>query len=130
MPHGRVEKLKVYNKAVAEADEIFAITERPMFRDHVALRDQLRTSSGRIQAHLQEGSAQSTDKHYAHYVGIACGSAKEMKGHLRRAFCGGQWTVRAAKLPRASVAEPAARAFWTPTVPLSRAMAIASRSER
>ena len=44
------------------------------------------SSSGRIQAHLQEGAGQGTDKHYAHYVGIARGSAKEMKGHLRRAL--------------------------------------------
>ena len=46
----------------------------------------MRSSSGRIQSHLQEGSGQSTDKHYAHFVGIARGSAKEMKAHLRRAL--------------------------------------------
>jgi four helix bundle protein len=46
----------------------------------------MRSSSGRIQSHLQEGSGQSTDRHYAHYVCIARGSSKEMKGHLRRAL--------------------------------------------
>ena len=50
------------------------------------LRNQMRTSSGRIQTHLQEGSGQSTDKHFDHYVSIARGSAKEMKGHLQRAL--------------------------------------------
>jgi four helix bundle protein len=81
-----VENLKVYQRAVAGADEIFAITEKPIFDRDTELRQQLRTSSGRIQAHLQEGSAQSTDKHKAHYVAIALGSAKEVKGHLRRAL--------------------------------------------
>jgi four helix bundle protein len=50
------------------------------------MRRQLRTSSGRIQSHLQEGSGQGSDRHYAHYVGIARGSSKEVKGHLRRAL--------------------------------------------
>jgi len=81
-----VENLKVYQQAVAGADAIFAITNRPAFNRDSELRQQLRTASGRIQAHLQEGSAQSTDKHKAHYVSIACGSAKETKGHLRRAL--------------------------------------------
>src|SRR5437899_12879198 len=63
-----------------------ATTEKPIFDRDTELRQQLRTSSGRIQAHLQEGSAQTTDKHKAHYVSIALGSAKEVKGHLRRAL--------------------------------------------
>jgi len=81
-----VENLKVYQRATAGADEIFAITEKPIFDRDTELRQQLRTSSGRIQAHLQEGSAQTTDKHKARYVSIALGSAKEVKGHLRRAL--------------------------------------------
>ncbi len=82
----RVEDLHVYQKAVAAADSIFAITQRSAFNDEPELRRQMRSASGRIQAHLQEGSAQSTGKHKAHYVCIARGSAKEMKAHLRRAL--------------------------------------------
>jgi len=85
MSRNRVEDLKVYEKAVAAADAIFSLTERPVFNRDPELRQQMRSSSGRIQSHLQEGSGQSTDRHYAHYVGIARGSSKEMKGHLRRA---------------------------------------------
>src|SRR5262249_29037433 len=81
-----VENLKVYQKAVTGADAILAITSKPAFDGDRELRQQLRTASGRIQAHLQEGSAQSTDKHKAHYISIALGSAKEVKGHLRRAL--------------------------------------------
>src|SRR5262245_35720649 len=81
-----VEDLEVYKKAVAAADAIFVLTERPAFERDPELRRQLRKSSGRIQANLQEGSGQTTDRHYGEYVARARGSAKEMKGHLRRAL--------------------------------------------
>jgi four helix bundle protein len=86
MGHNRVEDLQVYQKAIAAADAVFALTEKPAFNRDLELRAQMRSSSGRISAHLQEGSGQSTDRHYAHYVSIARGSSKEMKGHLRRAL--------------------------------------------
>jgi four helix bundle protein len=85
MPRSPVEDLLVYQKAVAAADAIFALTSRPEFEREPELRRQLRTAAGRIQSHLQEGSGQSTDRHYAHYVGIARGSSKDVRGHLRRA---------------------------------------------
>ena len=89
MAKSRIEDLKVYQKAVAAADAIVALTDRAGFGQEGDLREQLRKSSGRIQAHLQEGSGQSTDRHFAHYVSIARGSSKEVKGHLRRALgCG------------------------------------------
>jgi four helix bundle protein len=86
MPGRNIEDLKVYEKAVAAADAVFAITSKAAFNADPELRQQLRTSSGRIQAHLQESSGQKTDKHKAHYISIARGSAKETKAHLRRAL--------------------------------------------
>jgi four helix bundle protein len=66
--------------------QFLRLTENPAFEQDPELRRQLRSSSGRIQSHLQEGSGQGTDRHFAHYVGIARGSSKEVKGHLRKAF--------------------------------------------
>ena len=86
MGRNGVEDLQVYQKAVTAADAVFALTEKPTFNRDPELRAQMRSSSGRIPSHLQEGSGQSTDRHYAHYVAIARGSSKEMKGHLRRAL--------------------------------------------
>jgi four helix bundle protein len=85
LSRNRVEDLVVYQKAVAAADAIIALTERPAFNRDPELRRQMRATSGRIQSHLQEGSGQSTDRNYSRYVCIARGSSKEMKGHLRRA---------------------------------------------
>ncbi|HZR26044.1 MAG TPA: four helix bundle protein [Vicinamibacterales bacterium] len=86
MSKNSVEELVVYQRSVAAADAIFAMATRVAFNRDPELRQQMLSSSGRIQAHLQEGSGQSTRKHYAHFVSIARGSAKEMKGHLRRAL--------------------------------------------
>ena len=86
MTNSDVEHLDVYRKAAAAADEVFAMTKRQAFDEEPELRRQLRSASGRIQAHLQEGYGQATNKHKAHYVCIARGSAKETKGHLRRAL--------------------------------------------
>ena len=80
-----VHELRVYKKAVEAADAIFQLTERSIFGRDPELRTQMRKSSGRIQANLEEGDGQTTDKHYGQYVARARGSAKEMKGHLRRA---------------------------------------------
>src|SRR6185436_1462743 len=86
MSRSPVEKLLVYRKAVAAADAIVDLTDRPAFAVDQELRRQLRSSSGRIQSHLQEGAGQGSDRHYADYVSIARGSSKEVKGHLRRAL--------------------------------------------
>ena len=86
MSRSPVQKLLVYRKAVAAADAIVDLTDRPAFAVDQELRRQLRSSSGRIQSHLQEGAGQGSDRHYAHYVSIARGSSKEVKGHLRRAL--------------------------------------------
>jgi four helix bundle protein len=82
----QVEELKVYEMAVVAADGIFDLTARQCFDEDPELRAQLRRSSGRIQANLQEGSGQGTDRHYAQYVITARGSSKEVKAHLRRAL--------------------------------------------
>jgi len=76
MASNRVEDLQVYQKAVAAADAVFALMEKATFNRDPELRTQMRSSSGRIPSHLQEGSGQSTDRHYAHYVAIARGSSK------------------------------------------------------
>ena len=72
MPPKSVENLKVYQKAVAGADAIFAITKRPAFNRDPELRQQLRTSSGRIQTkgHLRRALGYgfiSQDEYQTHW---------------------------------------------------------------
>jgi len=72
----------VYQKALAVADEVSAILERPDFRKDFKLHEQLSASSSRVPALIAEGYEQKTDRHFAHYLYIARGSAKESKTHL------------------------------------------------
>ncbi len=77
-----LEELLVYQKALEAADAISAIIARPAFAKDLKLRDQLGASSSRVAALIAEGFEQKTDRHFAHYLYLARGSAKETKAHL------------------------------------------------
>jgi len=76
------EDMLVYQKALATADAVSAILERPNFQKDFKLHGQLSASSSRVPALIAEGNEQKTDRHFAHYLYIARGSAKESKTHL------------------------------------------------
>jgi four helix bundle protein len=77
-----LEEMHVYQKALAVADDVSAILERTEFRKDFKLHGQLSASSSRVPALIAEGYEQKTDRHFAHYLYIAKGSAKESRTHL------------------------------------------------
>ena len=77
-----LEDLQIYQKALAEADEISAITDRPSFRHDPELRQQLRDASARLPALVSEGHGQKSDCHFADYLYVARGTCKEDRAHL------------------------------------------------
>ena len=77
-----LEDLQVYQKSLAAADAISALTDRPSFRRDPELRAQLREASGRIPAHIAEGHGQKTDRHFAHLLYTGRASCKEVRAHL------------------------------------------------
>jgi four helix bundle protein len=79
---GSLEELLVYQKAIDAANAVSAIIERPAFVKDFKLREQLGASSSRVPALVAEGFEQKTDRHFAHYLYLARGSAKETKAHL------------------------------------------------
>ena len=85
----RVEDLVVYQKALAAADAVSALLKRPDFSKDFDLKDQLGNSSSRVPALIAEGFEQKSDRHFAHYLYLAKGSAKESKTHLRVAMTRG-----------------------------------------
>ena len=78
----KLEDLLVYQKALQGVAEVSALLERPAFGRNFELKDQLSGSSEGIPGHIAEGYGQLTDRHFARYLGIARGSAKETCGHL------------------------------------------------
>ncbi len=81
----KLDDVLVYRKALAAADEVSAMLERPMFRKDLELKDQLSRSSGRVGPLIAEGFGQNTDRQMADYYGRARGSALESRGHLAKA---------------------------------------------
>jgi four helix bundle protein len=79
----------VYQKALEAADDVSALLKRPDFSKDFDLKDQLGNSSSRVPALIAEGFEQKSDRHFAHYLYLAKGSAKESKTHLRVAVTRG-----------------------------------------
>jgi four helix bundle protein len=80
-----LEELQVYNDSIEAADAISALLRRRSFDEDLELRKQLSNSSGRIPSHISEGYGQQTDRHFAHYLSTARGSANEVRSQLRLA---------------------------------------------
>jgi four helix bundle protein len=77
-----LNELLVYQKALAAAHAVSALIERRTFNKDPKLRDQLAASSSRVPALIAEGFEQKSDRHFAHYLYIARGSASETRTHL------------------------------------------------
>ena len=82
----KLEDLQVYEKALEGIAAVSPLLQRLTVRKDFELHDQLSESSGNIPGHIAEGFGQLTDKHFAHYLGIARGSAQETRGHLATAL--------------------------------------------
>ena len=81
-----LEDLQVYRKALEGIAAVSPILQQLTVRKDFDLHDQLAGSSGNIPGHIAEGFGLLTDRHFAHYLGIARGSAQETRGHLATAL--------------------------------------------
>jgi len=81
-----LDEVLVYQKAMAAADAVSAILERPIFCNDFDLRKQLTESSESVGPLIAEGFGQTTDRHLAVYLGRARGPSLETQAHLRRAL--------------------------------------------
>jgi four helix bundle protein len=78
-----VEELQVYQRALGVAHEISAILNRRWTLDDRRLREQLGASSERVASLIAEGFGMKTDRHFASYLYLSRGSAKETRTQLR-----------------------------------------------
>ena len=78
----KLEDLLVYQKSLSAAAEVSAIIDRPSFEKDRPLKEQLGDSSSQVTALIAEGFEQKSDRHFAHYLYLSRGSAKESKTHL------------------------------------------------
>ncbi len=76
-----VEELLVYQKALAAAQELWQLLERPDFRD-TDLRGQLNRASIRVVSDISEGFEQKTDRHFAKFLYDSRGGSREIRTQL------------------------------------------------
>ena len=81
----KLEDLLIYTKALEGIDAVSPLLKRPKMIRDFDLHEQLSESTAKIPGHIGEGFRQGTDRHFAHYLVIARGSALETRGHLAAA---------------------------------------------
>lgn len=82
MPITSLQDLQVFRKALDAADAVSAMLNRPAVARDFKLGSQLAAASAAVAAHIAEGYGQLTDRHFAHYLAIARGTANELQAHL------------------------------------------------
>ena len=82
----KLEDLLIYTKALEGIVAVSPFLQRPKLISDCDLHRQLSESTGKIPGHIGEGFGQGTDRHFAHYLSIARGSALETRGHLATAL--------------------------------------------
>jgi four helix bundle protein len=79
MPYHSFEDLEVWQRSRALVREVYRNTET--FKDW-SLRDQMRRASVSIASNIAEGAERNANTEFAHFIGIAKGSAAELRTQL------------------------------------------------
>ena len=78
----RFEGLEIWHLAQAYASEVYEITARFPPEERYGLATQLNRAVNSIALNIAEGSGQSTNRQFNHYLGIAVGSVFEVVAGL------------------------------------------------
>jgi four helix bundle protein len=81
----KIDELPVYFKACELAVAVSAILKNPGLRKDHQHRKQISEALDSIQANMEEGFEQGTDRAFANFLTHSKGSVGEVVGHLRRA---------------------------------------------
>lgn len=88
-PRFRFEKLDVWHKSIAYANQVYLSTESFPSRENYGLTSQLRRAAVSISANIAEGSSRISKKDYSRFIEIAYGSLCESVSLLRIALLQG-----------------------------------------
>jgi four helix bundle protein len=82
MTYERFEDLPVWKAAIALAEKIYALTEKPPFRRKYSLRDQIERAALSVSNNIAEGFERGTTQELLTFLYIARGSAGEVRSML------------------------------------------------
>lgn len=77
-----LKELKIWNKAIELATEIYQLTAEFPSEEKYGLISQLRRSAVSIPSNIAEGAGRNTSKEFCHFLGISNGSSYELQTQL------------------------------------------------
>ena len=100
---GDFKELRVWQAAVALADEVYRATGDMPMDERFGLRSQARRAASSVAANIAEGCARGTDPDFLRFLRYARGSAAELESHLLLAVRVGALESPQSKLALAQV---------------------------
>ena len=80
----KIEDMEIWQLARILAKDIGDLTDSEIFKEELALKKQIRTSSGSIMDNIAEGFGRASRNEFINHLTIARGSAQETKSQLYR----------------------------------------------
>lgn len=77
-----LKELKIWNKAIELATEVYQITADFPKEEKYGLTAQIRRSAVSVPSNIAEGAGRNTNKEFNHFLGISNGSSYELQTQL------------------------------------------------
>ena len=78
----KLKELKIWNKAIELATDIYRLTANFPAEERYGLTSQIRRSAVSIPSNIAEGAGRNTNGEFCHFLGIANGSSYELQTQL------------------------------------------------